>query len=321
MTFKNKLLKQAVNEALSTKHVVNIVKSEEVYFESSTDENIPISNDDLIKIEGIHICDIAGINMIRIPWHRESSFFNMIKPNLFVTWDMVDWDDFSYFTNIKSLYVNDSPSDSKCTLTLKLFPNLSELYLQNVMIESWEHLLDLSNIKMLMVIESKAEDDSDFTSCVGELHRRQRARFIEAKERGVESFELINLRAMDHLAAINMNISDLSFVDWNVHWTDVNLSYNNIIDITPLEHNKIEYLSLRHNKINDMKTLVSGYNYYLNVRHNNISDISLLLDKMKSDRYIPPFRLYLYNNPIPEEQIEQLIIADKYDEIYFNDFK
>jgi hypothetical protein len=110
------------------------------------------------------------------------------------------------------------------------------------------------------------------------------------------------------------NISDISALSGFTKLTRLDLSYNNITDISALEGlTGLTSLDLWNNDISDISALSGLTNLtYLDLDSNNISDITALegLAKLKT--------LYLYGNPLTQEQVDVLREALPNCRIFYN---
>ena len=287
MVFSNKQFEGAVRELL-------------------TASDLELTEDSLKIVTGIHIWGKVT-NNYSVPWQSTSSAFKMTPVNLFITWDMVNDGDLTLFSHIKALhaYGDASTSQDERQVQLHFFPELRELYLYKVAVDNWAYLENMTFLKMLYLHKCDG-DGNNILKHIASLRLIQKDIFF-----GVAApTERLMVPVLDHLSIIHMGVSDLSPVDWTWNWDDVDLSYNEISDISPLENNAVYHLNLRWNKISDIKPLESSRNYYLNLRHNRIDDINPLINragkKNAEHAHRQLSRLYINYNPIPREQLAKV---------------
>jgi hypothetical protein len=253
------------------------------------------SDDDLLLVEGILIAPVI-MNSYGIPWQGDSSAFKMKHPNLFITWDMVDWDDLARFKHINVLHAY---ADDGATVRLEQFTNLINIHLVGCAVDDWQPLESMSDLEMLYVRDCGNEGNRLLVHA-GLLRCSQLKKLETVRAGGGDIFAVSYL---NHMCLVKMGITDISPVNWQSAWTDVNLSHNNIDDIGSMADSRIYYLTLRHNKIKDVSALRENGCYLINLRHNQISDITPILDSLARKRIS---RLFLNYNPIQREHLEQL---------------
>ena len=84
---------------------------------------------------------------------------------------------------------------------------------------------------------------------------------------------------MYELDLSGLGITDLSPFKYINHLESINLSNNDITDISALEHTKYVNIDLSGNKISDISVLKDMYDlYYINLSNNNISNVKVLAD-------------------------------------------
>jgi len=287
LEFSNKQFEDAVRELLTASDL------------EFTEENLKF-------VTGIHICNEVVRNYY-VPWQSTSSAFKMTPVNLFLTWDMVNDGDLALFPHIKALhaYGNAGTPPDERRVPLHLFPDLKEFYLYKATVDNWVYLENMASLKMLYLHKCDG-DGNKILKHIAALRLTQKDIFF-----GVATpTERLMVPVLDHLSIVHMGVSDLSPVDRTWIWDDVDLSYSEISDISPLENNAVYHLNLRWNKISDIKPLESSRNYYLNLRHNQIDDINPLINRVGKKNaehaHRQLSRLYINYNPIPREQLAKV---------------
>lgn len=253
-----------------------------------------LTEKDLLKIDkGFLISYFDADNTMSIPWQADSDAFNMKFPNLL--WNVNEsengkWiEDLKLFNHIITLHLNVGVEDLSF---LKHFKNLRELYLINYKkAEDFDFISELINLKFLSMQNYKMKN----LNPIAELYKKQKAILEKKKEEGIK--QALGVNILSNLLITGSGVKDLTPLKEVDNLTELNLSCNEIEDLTPLENNHYYYLTLRWCKIKDITPLENMRGmYYLNLRHNKIEDITVL--KKFEDYYIG--RLFLKYNPIED---------------------
>ena|GEM_PF-2962606 len=250
-----------------------------------------ITNDDLVKVNGILISD-EEVDGFPVPWCSDSDMYNMIFPNFrynIKNSQNNEWlSDLMLFSHIKSLHIFVTVDNLSY---LSEFKQLKELYVFNTTETDWSFIENLTSLKFLLVNNA---DFSDLTP-LSNLYEKQLALYKSSKRDTTNIFENI-FQGLQNLNLENCSIIDIYPLAACTGLDDVNLSHNSISNLAPLSSiDSLYYLTLRYNKITDIAPLKWLTRlYYLNVRHNQINDASVL----KSFENSNLSRLFVEHNEI-----------------------
>ncbi|MBA9087287.1 hypothetical protein FHR92_003771 [Fontibacillus solani] len=196
-----------------------------------------ILSEDLKEIKGILIAegDRSGFG---IPWHADSSAFQMTFPDLMLNVADLDgkWEqDLIHFSHIRTLHIYVPTED---LAFLSDFTDLRELYVENSKAQNWTFLQNLINLCFLYLRECSFYD----LTPILDLYRNQ-VRVPKSNE----LLHRLNEPRLSHLGLNYCGISDISPLAECKSIEDLNLSHNIISDISPLRTiSSLYYLTLRY---------------------------------------------------------------------------
>ena len=218
---------------------------------------------------------------IGVPWLADSTAFNMILPDVVLDITELDpgWQEsLTEFKNIKSLYFYTPVEDLSF---IQSFTSLEELYIYHSPCTNWGFLSKLANIQMLYARKCPNFDISVLDNIAD----------LQSSHIGLTD------KRLSCIYLAYCNITDLSVFRKFRYIKELDLSHNNIEDVSPLENTSVYYLTLRWNKIKDISMLPFD-SYYMNLRHNEISVLPMQMAESYKLR-----RLFLDHNPITNFEI------------------
>ena len=172
---------------------------------------------------------------------------------------------------------------------LQALTSITDLYINNNIIEKIDVLVNLSNLKILDVSNNNVSQLNTIPKNLSALHIENNA---------IENAEILRqCKGMVYLFADGNSISDVEFVEVMTNLKTVSIQNNNVVDISSFKNIAgLRYLNLSDNKISDISALKNCKDLYdLRLSNNNIADISLLPRKLF-------FTIYIDGNNIPMAQ-------------------
>lgn len=283
------------------------------YLEKTVRKTLKINGRELLKrdlraITGIIIND-TGAFEIPIVWYMDSSAYAMAQPNLVLSAAKLvkekGWEsDMLLFKNAKSFY---------CMIDIPLmgfidkYTKLTDLQLMTVKtVTSWAFLRKMKSLHMVALYDCGPCGD-EALSHLCSLYSAQSER-IEAYKRenaDCNPLDFLNLRHLDYIALTKMQVTDISPMAAIKDLSELDLSWNEISDVSALANTEVYCLSLRHNEIGDVASLNINDTYMLNLRWNNIKSIQRIISKTSSKQRVLS-RLYVGFNDIPKDELQAL---------------
>ena len=241
----------------------------------------------LLAINGIYISDDDDVNCYPIPWYSDSQAYQMERVNMFYNKSRSNgrWEDdlITRCAHIKTLYIIATKAQIDLNF-LGEFKNLQELTVIHSNVSDWSFVERLMNLRNICV---HACPNFDIKS-LGVLAKKQQERYDnhvnQETEKNMTTFLQRPIR-LENIYAKYCNISDISPLCTNLRdVTEINLSHNNIKDISSLTGIDVYYLTLRWNQIEDITALNDSKSYLVNLRHNQIKDFSPLYENQHIHR-------------------------------------
>jgi hypothetical protein len=242
---------------------------------------------DLQKIIGIHV-DYNLNNDVHVPWSSDVQAFQMKMPNLFITENMLNDEDMKLFPHITTFH---SVVRSLTIKFLPAFPNLTGLYLYSAIIDDWSFLSKLYNLNKIY-IRKCGDKGNKIVKMIADIRIGQ--------DMGIVPHGPV----IDDVLLNYLNITDISPMRGIRTWTELNLSHNEIADVSPLTNSKVRYLRFKYNKLSDISPLENCGACLLNLRHNEVCDITPIIKNKEMNPMLK--HLYIGHNPIPAAAIQQL---------------
>jgi hypothetical protein len=287
--FKNKYIEEKVREKL------------EIAETALTTEDLEVINGFIIIGDIVEQGTATGssgeewtIIPVPIPWFMDSTAFKMRLPKVTLNYNEMllhgGWEeDLRLFMHIETLCCySPIPLD-----LIGSFTKLTNLTLQEMEISDWSFLAGLNDLCMIHLYKC-GKNGNDVIKYIGEIHAKQRAIFKQVRAEGVKDCLLCNV--LDNIAVIKMNVSDLSPFA-NARFTELDLSWNAISEISALSETRAYCLTLSHNNIENIQALNLN-NYMLNLRHNKIKTIKPIIERSNN----LPARLYIEHNEFPDDE-------------------
>jgi len=282
------------------------------YIDDRLRENLDVSKthiltlDNIKRITGIYIGSSSDIDSGIVPvfWHLESSAYKMKTPNLFLSYDMFehdDWeDDLRLFAHIKSFISTKQISVS----LLNYFTKLTDLELSSIEVSDWSFLAGMTSLRNVVFSRCGNNGNQALRHLCHLYSTQLDIRTRKGTERKIDPFNHI----IENVAIINMNVYDLSPLNYVKRFIELDLSRNAINDITPLSCVSINRLSLHNNVIENIDSLNLSESYEVDLMCNKIKTIKPIIDKLfifGSER-LSIKRIYLQGNNIPESEKQML---------------
>jgi hypothetical protein len=232
-----------------------------------------------------------------VPWNSDAACYNMKFPK--ESLNINDYEGDSWMdalgdgAQLQALYID-------CDLTpdayraLGKFTGLEQLFLYTAKeLEDISFILNMPRLKYLYISDSKI---SDLTPVVLLLEKQEKIRNSMKKS---DFFERLGYD-LDNVAIVHGRIASLEpFANVQASISDLNLAYNQIVDLTPLAGLDLYYFTVSHNQVEDLEAFMKVHpcSYMLYARWNRIKSIEFMRDRTDLYDYS---RLFLHHNEITD---------------------
>ena len=261
-------------------------------------------------------------NLIRLYQEKQFEKLNIISGLISQWLEIVIEPDGKGFSKIISLYHPDRGEYYRNQIS-------AAAHRQDVQVLSrFEHIFVIQNIEEIAANIESYEDIDYVPEYVWDLkdkgfsyfqvnNRRPRTRTRKASPVGYTFYDAVKIRHygdtetefpayyikdMDEIELSDSEIDDLDGVEYCIHTLILDLSFNRITDISPLENlDRLRELNLANNQIDDIDALTNMHHLqFVDLSNNSINDVSPLLEIEKLEY------AHLTGNKIPTEQINAL---------------